>query len=180
MGRDKLSVDLAGVRLLDRLLTELAGVAPEVPVFAVGPDRTTSVEVSWVREHPPGGGPVAALASALPGLDGSAVVAVLAGDQPFAAAALPLLQPTLDNDVDGVVDCVVAVDGHGVRQPLLALYRVAALRSALKPGGAGRSMRSLLGSLRVAEVDVPAPYALDVDTAEDLACALEWFRAERG
>jgi molybdopterin-guanine dinucleotide biosynthesis protein A len=170
MGQDKLSADLAGVPLLDRLLDDLPRVVAGVPVYAVGPARPTSVPVTWVREEPAGGGPVAALACALDGLGDAALVAVLAGDQPFAATALPLLLAELSDSVDGVL----ARDGQGVRQPLLALYRVAGLRAAVASGAAGRSMRSVLASLRVAEVDVPAPCTLDVDTVEDLAVALQW------
>lgn len=173
MGSDKLSVELAGVRLLDRLLEGLARLAPDVPVVAVGPTRPTSVPVHWVRERPAGGGPVAALACALDDLSESALVAVLAGDQPFAASAVPLLLSRLTPEVVGVV----AVDAAGVRQPLLGLYRVGALQEALTADGAGargRSMRSLLSGLTLAEVDVPAPCTLDVDTPDDLAAALRW------
>jgi molybdopterin-guanine dinucleotide biosynthesis protein A len=123
--------------------------------------------VTWVREDPPGGGPVAGLARALDELPDDAVLAVLAGDQPFAAAALATLRASWPTPVDPA-DGVCAVDEDGRRQPLLAVYRAGALRSAVGPSPAGRSMRSVLSGLALAEVAVPAHLLLDVDTPADL------------
>jgi molybdenum cofactor guanylyltransferase len=107
--------------------------------------------------------------------DDDDLVAVLAGDQPFAAAALPLLVAALNvktpstTDLDGAV----GVDPDGHDQPLLAVYRAGALQQALAElaagsGLAGARVRDLVARLRVTRVPLPEPAALDVDTAQDL------------
>ncbi|GAA4351461.1 molybdenum cofactor guanylyltransferase [Angustibacter luteus] len=174
LGHDKLAARLDGVSVLDRLLAGVRGAAPDVPVLVVGARRATSVPVRWVREEPPGGGPVAGLARALDEVPDEAVLAVLAGDQPFAGAALPALLAAWPAQDDGVC----AVDDGGRRQPLLALYRAGALRAAVGPSPVGRSMRSVLAGLALVEVAVPEPLLLDVDTEADLDRARRQVRAE--
>ena len=163
-GTDKAEVVVAGTRLLDRVLVAAPGAGRRV---VVGPARPTTAEVTWCREHPPGGGPVAAVAAALPGLRAPYVV-VLAVDLPLVdhAVVAQLLAGLVGRDG------AVAVDQSGRDQPLLAAYDVAALKTAL--GGLdrveGASMRSLVSSLDVERVDV-AKAALDCDTWADVAAA---------
>jgi molybdenum cofactor guanylyltransferase len=66
------------------------------------------------------------------------------------------------------VGAVVAVDAHGMPNPLLAAYRVEALRGALPEPSADRPAKLLLEMARV-EVRVDGPAGRDVDTPEDLA-----------
>lgn len=170
LGRDKLAVDVDGTTVLDRLLDGLAGAAPGVPVVVVGPRRATVHEVVWRREDPPGGGPVAALATALDdataaATSGSGLAAVIAGDLPFGADALPALQDAAEQTD---ADAWLAVDEDGVVQPLLGIYRRAALVGRFGDGGAGRSVRSLLTELHVRSVVVPPRALLDVDVEEDV------------
>lgn len=167
LGHDKLTVDVGGTTVLDRLLDGLAYALPGVPVVAVGPERTTSRTVRWCREEPPGGGPAAALASALATAGTtSGLVVVLAGDLPFGAEALPALADAVAARPDA--DAWLADDGRGVRQPLLGVYRLDALLAALGGAAAGRSVRSLLDGLLVVPVAVPARSLLDVDTEDDV------------
>ncbi len=167
LGHDKLAADLGhGVTVLDALLAGVREALPLVPVTAVGPRRTTTQPVTWVREDPPGGGPVAGLAAGLVGLDDGDVVAVLAGDQPFVGPALPLLLTAL-----GGADTAIGVDPSGADQPLTGCYRVGPLRRAIGSDPAGRSVRSLLTTLTVVRVSLTARASLDVDTAADLAQA---------
>ena len=77
-GGDKTRADLGGASVLDRLL---AGIPADWPVLCVGERRPTARAVTWLREDPPGGGPVAALAAALPRVDTPVLVA-LGGDMP--------------------------------------------------------------------------------------------------
>src|SRR3954451_21606618 len=73
-GVDKPALRVGSTSLLDRVL----GAVPDASsVVVVGPSRATSRPVTWVREDPPGGGPVAALAAGLP-LMTAPFVAVLA------------------------------------------------------------------------------------------------------
>jgi molybdenum cofactor guanylyltransferase len=136
----------------------------------VGPSdhaaRADLTGVRWVREEPPGGGPVAALAAALP-LPADVVV-VGAGDAPFAGEAVPSLLAAVSRGVDGAI----GVDAYGRDQPLLGVYRVASLRAALAVGDpAGARLRDVVARLRVARVPIGARAALDLDTPEDLATA---------
>lgn len=74
--------------------------------------------------------------------------------------------------VDGEVDGAWAVDAEGRRQPLLAVYRAAALRRALVALGdpSGAPMRAVTRDLRLVEVTVGAA-AIDIDTPAALARA---------
>jgi molybdopterin-guanine dinucleotide biosynthesis protein A len=161
-GGDKTRADLGGRTVLDRLLDDL----PEGwPVLCVGERRPTRRDVAWLRESPPGGGPAAGLAAALPQVT-SPVVVVLGGDMPYAASAAPALVRRLFDDPGA--DVVAARDGDGRTQPLLAAYRVDALRRALPEVTSGVPLMRLLDGLRVHAVPVDEGTTLDVDTPEDL------------
>jgi molybdopterin-guanine dinucleotide biosynthesis protein A len=199
LGQDKATTHVGGRRVIDRLLAE---VPVDVPVVIVGPaveglDRP----VTFVREDPPGSGPLAGIGAGLAEV-GTPFVGVIAADMPFAspvvAEALLRLRATTaeEPDSDRVMDpvhpmggihdaaggrgagrrgwdAVVPVDPEGNRQPLCAAYRTEALRSALAALGllAGLPVRSLLRELDVMEWPVPAAALADVDTAEQLTVA---------
>ena len=69
---------------------------------------------------------------------------------------------------DPTVEAVVGRDGDGRLQPLLAAYRVDALRRALPAEPSGTPLMRLLDPLRTAVVELPVPTTLDVDTPADL------------
>ncbi|MGC9666892.1 molybdenum cofactor guanylyltransferase [Planosporangium sp. 12N6] len=88
-GRDKPALPVGGRSMLLRVLDAVGDASPRI---VVGPDRPElDTDVVQVREHPPGGGPVAGLAAGLAALDASSdevgLVAVLAADLPFLTAA---------------------------------------------------------------------------------------------
>lgn len=94
----------------------------------------------------------------------------LAGDQPFAALAVPALLAATDPEVDAVL----GVDESGRDQRLLAAYRLSAAVDALDSLGGeigGRAMAALLDHLRVGRVRLPAAVTVDVDDPESLARA---------
>ena len=180
-GLDKTAARLGSGTVLDHLLEGL----PEAwPVVCVGVERPTTRPVSWTRESPPGGGPVAGMAAGLAGVT-SALVVVLGGDMPFAAAAAvglsshPRLsadlsapgQPTPAEAVDQPLDGVVATDGEGRTQPLLAAYRTEALRGAIPADPAGAPLMRVLARLRLEPVREEDRACLDVDTPDALARA---------
>jgi CTP:molybdopterin cytidylyltransferase MocA len=193
-GADKTAAPLGRGQVLGTLL---AGLPPWLPVVLVGPPRDVGRDLGPVartlrqaREDPPGGGPVAALAAGVASLpEGTGVAVVLAGDQPFAGAAVPRLLAALgcgpDSERDpprgrpegGVtstgrdVDAALGVAPDGSRKLLCLAVRVPVLRAALPAEPAGRSVRSLVLSWAVAEVPLTAREALDVDTPADLARA---------
>jgi molybdopterin-guanine dinucleotide biosynthesis protein A len=180
----KADVALAGRSLLDRALD--ATVAAR-HVVVVGPASLARPGVPTVLEDPPLGGPVAGIAAGLDALLAAGSpppdeVLVLACDMPFAAAAVPALRRALAASAegdDGPVDGAALVDADGYRQPLAGVYRTASLRRAVDAcradGGVhGRSVRSLVTALRLADVVDPAA-ARDADTWEAVADLERWI-----
>lgn len=176
-GGDKTGLDVGGLPILARLLREL----PPVPTVVVAPAPARPLpdelaHVRWTREDPPGGGPAAGLAAgvtALPtGLD---VVVALAGDQPFAAGAVPRLVAAL-RAADDAVGAVLGVDPAGRAQPLLAAYRAAELAVVLPQVRPGDSIRSVFAAISPAFLPLAPEEGLDVDNSEDLALAREIVR----
>lgn len=163
-GKDKPALELGGRSLLD---IALDAVRQARAIVVVGPRRPVGRAVTWAREDPVGGGPLAALAAGLGALpDDSGMVIVLAADLPAVqAGTIHALLRTV-GDVDGAV----AVDATGRPQPLLAAYRTAALEWAVAAIGEphGQPMRRLLDMLDLATLDV-GNAADDIDTPGDLA-----------
>ena len=164
-GADKATIEVGDRTLLEHALTALADATE---VVAVGDQVPTSRPVTFTREDPRGGGPVAGL---LAGLGAFArmpeVVVVLAVDMPLVTSA------TVRRLVASVSDDgAVLVDASGRTQYLCAAYDTAALgraRAALDdPSGHGVPMRRFVADLRVAEVDDTDDEAHDLDTWDDL------------
>lgn len=166
-GADKLSLrDADGRALLEVTVDGAAQVAD--PVIVVGPERSLSRDVTWVRESPPGGGPCAALVAGVAAVpDDATHVVVLAGDAPRGADAVPALLTVID---DGAVATVL--DSAGREQPLTAVYSLTQLRQALAAfgNGANASLRAVLDDLRpgtvVSIIDVWGACD-DIDVPED-------------
>lgn len=166
-GGDKTAADLGGMSVLDALLTNLP---EEWAVVCVGPERPSRRDpVVWLREDPPGGGPVAGVAAAL-GAVRTEVTVLLGGDMPYAAPAGARLAGHL-LDAPPETDAVVGIDQHGHVQPLLAAYRTAALSAVLPLDPLGVPLKRLLDGLRLVVDPVPEQASLDVDTPEDLEAA---------
>lgn len=171
---DKVALEVEGTPLLDRVLAGCAGARTTI---VVGPRRPTRRPVSWVREQPPGGGPVAAVAAALPSVTADRVL-LLAADLPFfEPATAAVLLRELDGDPDA--DAAVLVDADGRDQPLAAAYRTAPLLAALRALGdpAGLPLRRLVGGLATRRIADADGAALDCDTWDDLARARAHARA---
>lgn len=158
--------EVNGTTLLQRAVDAVrSGGADRVVVAA--PVLDEQLDVVWVREDPPFGGPVAGIVAALPEVDADEVY-VIACDLPTADAAVVLLSAPLSAGVDGV--CL----DDGRRQWLIGRYRTASLRaaaSALPDRGRDASMRALLGGLAVTSVSVDPAMTHDVDTWDDLTKA---------
>ncbi|MDP9399046.1 MAG: NTP transferase domain-containing protein, partial [Actinomycetota bacterium] len=126
---------------------------------------------------PPGGGPVAGPAAALP-LTRAGIVVVLAADLPLLGPTVPRLVAAAGSGDDGAL----LVDGEGRQQFLTAAYRrrslLAALAAVADPGGA--SMRSVLADLRLRTVRDETGAAFDVDTAADVVRAEQLLREAEG
>ena len=163
---DKAAVTIGGTSMLDQLLSSL----PEtVPVVVVGPERLTRGSVTFRRERPVHGGPVAGIAAGLEAVD-TPVTALLAVDMPWAGPLAGKLVAELES---GDAVALVPVDGSGFRQPLCAVIRTEALRTALRELGDphDRSLRELLALVDVRERplgEAEMRWVEDIDTPQDL------------
>jgi molybdopterin-guanine dinucleotide biosynthesis protein A len=149
------------------------------PASQASPGSTVPA-VTFVREEPKFGGPAAAIAAGLSAL--TAINAdhrmpapeftlVLACDMPHAAPAIAALVDAAVAAPAGV-DGVIARDGSGRDQYLLALYRSDALQAAAavqqtKGGVDGLSARQLVADLNLVSVRVPSGTTDDIDTWDD-------------
>jgi len=169
-GIDKTSLEFEGVPLIR---CALDAVETAARICVVGGDALRlPARAERARESPPWGGPAAAIAAGIAALVGSTstFTAVTAGDLPHVGAAMPALlaaSAELPDNVDGVL----AVDGSGRRQPLLAIYRTAALRRAVAglPSPENLPVRRLLETLTLRELALPDEWCADIDTPEDAA-----------
>ncbi|HET6167078.1 MAG TPA: NTP transferase domain-containing protein [Marmoricola sp.] len=164
-GADKATIEIGDRTLLEHALAAL-GDATEVVV--VGDQVPTSRPVTFAREDPRGGGPVAGLLAGIGAFARTpALVVALAVDMPLVTS------DTISRLVAAVHDDgATLVDAEGRTQYLCAAYSVAALdraRAALDDrSGHGVPMRRFVAGLRLAEVDDADDEAHDVDTWDDL------------
>ncbi|GAA2263197.1 hypothetical protein GCM10010430_54610 [Kitasatospora cystarginea] len=173
-GVDKPALQVGGRTLLDRVLAACAGAGSTV---VVGPPRDTVRDgVTWTREQPPGGGPVAAVAAGLGRITAERVL-LLAADLPFLDP--PTVRRLLAALEGSGCEGALLVDAEGRDQPLAAAYRTAALRRTLAGLGDpdGLPLRRLLAPLDLVRLADRRGASHDCDTWEELARARE--RAER-
>jgi molybdopterin-guanine dinucleotide biosynthesis protein A len=161
-GSDKLTAPLHGSTVLETVVRSLP---QDWPVVVVGPPRDCGRPVTWTREDPPGGGPLAGVAAGVAQVE-TDVVAVVAGDMPYAGPALVTLVAAL-RTASPDLGAVVAVDAQGVPNPLLTAYRTASLREALPVPAADRPARLLL-ALPHLDLLVTGPASRGVDSQADL------------
>ncbi|MER5683226.1 NTP transferase domain-containing protein [Streptomyces sp. NPDC002205] len=170
-GADKPAVRVGGRALLDRVLAACTDAATTV---VVGGRRPTPRAVTWTREEPQGGGPLAALGAGVRHTSAERVL-VLSADLPFLGESTveALLAAAGHGDRDGAL----CVDQDGRDQPLVAVYRAEPLRRELallatEHGGlAGLPLRLLTHELDLARVEAGPLASFDCDTWEDIAAA---------
>ncbi|MFJ1972614.1 NTP transferase domain-containing protein [Streptomyces sp. NPDC087903] len=177
-GADKPGVRVGGRALLDRVLAACAGART---ITVVADPRPTGRPVTWAREDPPGGGPVAALAAGLRHTTAEQVF-VVSADLPFLAE--PTVRRLLAALRSSGAEGVLLTDADGRDQPLVAVYRTQALRRELaalagtaptggSTGGDGLSglpLRRLTARLDLTRVQDPVA-SFDCDTWDDIATA---------
>jgi len=188
-GIDKTALVYRGRSLLAGVLGAVTGAER---ICVVGSDAPLPAGVLSAVEEPRWGGPAAAIVAGLRALDSggaaeggaargdAAWVLVSAADLVRADEAVTALLTTLEHLAGSValgaaqsltLDGVISVDARGHRQPLLAVYRLVALRSAAAAAGDAEnlSVKSLIGALNLVEVALPDELSADVDTAADAA-----------
>lgn len=161
----KAAVEIDGIPLVDHVY---AAVRDCAPIIAVGPAETGRPHVRVVREEPPFGGPVAAIAAGLTALDNSDAVEtwILACDLPLA----PMLVDRLGQiALPPKADAVIPMDSDGREQWLAGRYRVSSMRNALAlfPDPSGASVRALVAQLALHNVPDDGN-ASDLDTWADI------------
>ncbi|MFI2754574.1 molybdenum cofactor guanylyltransferase [Cellulomonas sp. P22] len=171
-GVSKPDVRVRGRRMLEHVLDAVA-VAGARRVAVVGPP-TLDVPggVLLTLEDPPDGGPAAGVAAGLVALDAgtdraAAWVLLLACDLPLVGGAVPLLLGAGAQGPDGAM----LVDADGRDQPLVGIYRRAALDESVERlergrGVRGAPVRAVLGDLDVRRLADADGAAVDVDTWE--------------
>ncbi|MGW8888486.1 NTP transferase domain-containing protein [Streptomyces sp. NPDC055749] len=170
-GADKPGVRIGGRSLLDRVLAACAGAGATV---VVGGRRSTGRPVTWTREDPAGGGPLAALGAGVRHTTAERVL-VLSADLPFLGA--PTVGALLAAAGEEGREGALSTDPGGRDQPLVAVYRAEPLRRELallatEHGGlAGLPLRLLTAELDLARVETGPLDSFDCDTWEDIATA---------
>jgi molybdopterin-guanine dinucleotide biosynthesis protein A len=166
-GQAKPQLIVGGRPILAAVLDAVADAGRRI---VVGPPQPVPPDVLLVREHPPRGGPVAAVRAGLAEVE-TEVVVVLAGDLPFlTAAVVGQLRERLTGDG------VLVVDDSGRDQYLLGAWRTTALGAAVAGPQGPTSLRRVLAPLAVRRFrpevrsGEPPPW-LDCDTPADLARA---------
>jgi molybdopterin-guanine dinucleotide biosynthesis protein A len=169
-GVSKPAIEIGGRRLIDIALDAVTDAAHTI---VVGERLPTVRAVEWTCEQPAGGGPVAAIAAALPLVTAETVI-VLAADLPFVTLT------AVDQLVRGKANAAaaIAVDETGRDQPLLACYDTARLRGAMPAESQNAPMRAVLAELAAGEIvrlslGGTPPVTWDCDTAADLSRAQE-------
>jgi molybdopterin-guanine dinucleotide biosynthesis protein A len=203
-GADKPGL-VVGTRSLLAAVVSAAVEAGAGHVVVVGPARPglstaagPSGQLDFVREDPPGSGPVAALRAGLAAISAPAV-AVLAADMPFLAArhlralleaaglqdagagavsGSPRPRPRNDACAGQAPRGAVLLDDSGRPQWLAGCWAVTVLRGQLARYG-GDSLHGLLQPLQPVRLSYPLaagepPPWLDCDVAADLSLAREW------
>jgi molybdopterin-guanine dinucleotide biosynthesis protein A len=165
-GIDKAGLELGGRTLLEWCLDAFVD-ADEVVV--VGPATVpTTRPVTFTREDPPLGGPVAGLLTGVDALlRAPSLVGVLAVDMPHVTAWTMRRLREAATDVP-TRDGAFLVDGDGRRQlaGVLSAARLTAVRPDLEHQH-GMSLRALLAPLDLADVPADGRESRDVDTWAD-------------
>ncbi|MEU9337762.1 NTP transferase domain-containing protein [Streptomyces sp. NPDC048290] len=170
-GVDKPAVRVGGRALLDRVLTACADARATV---VVAEPRPTARPVSFTREDPPGGGPLAALAAGVRHTRADLLL-VLSADLPFLQERT--VRRLLTALRESPADAALLTDPGGRDQPLVAAYRAAPLRHALADLSAahdgsltGLPLRRLTAALDLTRIADPVA-SFDCDTWDDIATA---------
>jgi len=163
-GAVKSALEHDGRTLLEHAL---GAVAAAGEIVVVGPALPTSRPVTFTRESPPGGGPLAGLSAGVAALSGTPeLVVVLAVDMPHVTADTVARLLSAADDAESRPDGAWLVDTAGRRQ------LAGVVRRALVPAPSdahGVPMRRLMERDRTVDVVSRGDEADDIDTWDDVA-----------
>ncbi|MEV4570596.1 NTP transferase domain-containing protein [Nonomuraea sp. NPDC049419] len=159
-GADKPALTVGGRPLVEHVIAAVSGAGA---IVVAGPERRPVPGVVYVREEPPGSGPVPALAAALPHVT-SGWVMVLAGDLPFMGAGHVAALLRAAREAGGGA---VLLDDGGREQWLAGAWPADGLKTGLAAYD-GRSLRGLLAPLVRVRLTLPGRPWFDCDTMDDL------------
>ncbi|MFF0576738.1 molybdenum cofactor guanylyltransferase [Streptosporangium saharense] len=158
-GRDKPGLRVGGRPLVERVAAAVPGAERLIVVGAPRPGLPGAV---FLREDPPGSGPVPALRAGMTAVTAPWVV-LLAADLPFLT---PGHVSALLDAAEGAAGAVL-LDDENRPQWLAGVWRTARLTRALD-GYEGRSLHGLLGPLEPVGLRLPGRPWFDCDTPDDL------------
>lgn len=200
-GASKADVSIGGRRLLERVVAGVRPFVAGLIVAVAPDSVDVPPGVLRTLEDPPAGGPLAGIDAGLTALGASAASGgaagascgaqrVAPGSAAFAAAGEPpaaerdmvfvfavdtpqagALAPRLAAAARGRDGAVVVGGEPPFRQFLQAIYRIEALRAAIRGAGRprNRGVRRTLDGLDLVEVPASADECRDVDTPEDVS-----------
>jgi molybdopterin-guanine dinucleotide biosynthesis protein A len=167
MGRDKATVELGGIAMIEHVARACSDASLNVVVVGRDAMPTTVAIERWIADELPGAGPLAALAAVLRAT--SREVLLVACDMPMldAASVAWLVGIPMTRDVDALI-----VRHDDRIEPTFSRYRASCLDAVDAMIARGeRSLRALLDVVTVATVDAPPSVArrlVNVNTPEDL------------
>lgn len=168
-GSDKSVAMLNGMTLLEHVLSH---IDLSFRIILVG-DKSVVIQrpTISIREQPIHGGPVSALAAALP-LVTEERVFLIATDMPFGSLALARLAGEWNENTQAIIP----IDAEGFPQPLCALYSTKSLGNALIKLGTveNRSMKELIHFIDYQKYSFDLDFVdilLDIDSPADLLAA---------
>ncbi|MCC7125829.1 MAG: molybdenum cofactor guanylyltransferase [Acidobacteria bacterium] len=164
MGRDKASLSFGDTSLLDHVIGRIRPRVHDVVVAAAAAQPVGVPDVTVVRDGLAGGGPLAAVAGALPAAAHDLVL-VVAVDTPLIA---PAIVGVLVAHAQGADAAVPVVNGHA--QPACAVYRRPAFLRAVALSEAGAGFQEALRHMDVRWVDEAALRASDPELLSFLPC----------
>lgn len=174
MGRDKSSLTLGGMTLLDRQVSSLAGLG--IDDILVSGRQTDHPAARYVPDIMTGRGPLGGLHACLRQARYESCL-VICVDMPLIPARV-LEQLVWTHLSEGTDVTLLSHDGY--TEPLLGVYRSSLWETAGSLLSAGKgSVRALLGSVRtgILEYAGPGELLINCNTEEDYARAAAWFNS---
>ena len=177
LGRDKAAIPVGGVRVLDRVLSVLAGLCDDIVVVGRSVWSGAPTDVRFLEDQTPGQGPLGGLWTGLGAIRHERAL-VVGCDMPFLTG--DLLRELLARSARA--DATVTRTGEQV-QPLLAVYdRRVRPRVEQLLASKDRSLMALLRTVEVCQVDVGVGEwaAFSINSPQDLSRARKFVRERKG